>query len=124
MTDREGESSALDEHLEGPAAGGGHRRKAGPGRRLRGCLPVLLVIAVLAVLAYVGITRGADYLRDQFADPEDYPGPGTGKVTFEVVSGDSIAQMGRNLKAEGIVASVEAFTNAASGDPCAPNIQA
>ena len=66
---------------------------------------------------------GKDFIEDQFGDPEDYPGPGTGSVTFEVQAGDSISQMGRNLEEAGVVASVDAFTDAASSDPDATGIQ-
>ncbi|MDP2774405.1 MAG: endolytic transglycosylase MltG [Nocardioides sp.] len=111
------EEASLDElYVEG-----GHRRKR---RGASGCLPVLVALAVLAGLLYFGITRGVDFLQDQFKDAEDYPGPGTGQVTFEIVSGDSISDMGRNLKAAGVVASVEAFTAAAGANPDATAIQA
>jgi UPF0755 protein len=100
---------------------GGRRRKR---RGLSGCLPVLVALAIVAGLLYFGVTRGVDFLQDQFSDAEDYPGPGSGQVTFEVVSGDSISDMGRNLKAAGVVASVEAFTAAAGQNPDATSIQA
>jgi UPF0755 protein len=105
------------------AQAGGRRRSAAPAGRLRGCLPVLLVLAVVLGLVYLGATRGVDFIQDQFADPEDYAGPGSGEVTFEVVSGDSVAEMGRNLKKQHVVASVEAFTDAASSNSCATSIQ-
>lgn len=124
MTDPDGQGSALDEHFEAHTAAGGRRRKTSSGGRARGCLAVLIVLGIVAALLYVGVTRGVDFLQDQFRDPEDYPGPGSGEVTFEVVSGDSIPAMGSNLVDAGVVASAEAFTDAASGDPCAPNIQA
>jgi len=44
-------------------------------------------------------------------------------VIFEVQEGDSVAEMGRGLKAEGVVASVEAFTEEAAGDPDSTGIQ-
>jgi UPF0755 protein len=123
MTDHEPEGSALEEQLRAQEAGG-RRRKATTGGRLRSCLPVLLVLAIVLGLGYVGVTKGVDFLQDQFADADDYTGPGSGEVTFEVVSGDSIAEMGRNLKDDDVVASVEAFTDAASGESCATRIQA
>ncbi|MFA6574668.1 MAG: endolytic transglycosylase MltG [Nocardioides sp.] len=99
----------------------GRRRKR---RGVSGCLPVLVALAIVAGLLYFGVTRGIDFLQDQFSDAEDYPGPGTGQVTFEVVSGDSISDMGRNLKDAGVVASVESFTAAAGQNPDATSIQA
>ena len=38
-------------------------------------------------------------------------------MVFEVQEGDSSSAIGRNLKAAGVVASVEAFTEAAADDP-------
>lgn len=94
---------------------GGSRRK--PRSRLSGCIPVLIVLALVGGGLYFGITRGMDAIRDQFQDPEDYAGPGKGKVAFQVVSGDSISDMGRNLVEADVVASLEAFTAAAALDP-------
>ena len=51
------------------------------------------------------------------------PGPGKGKVTFEVQQGDTIAAMGRSLKTQGVVASVDAFTAAAAANPDSTGIQ-
>jgi UPF0755 protein len=44
-------------------------------------------------------------------------------VVFEVHDGDSSSAIGRNLKAAGVVASVEAFTDAAADNPDATGIQ-
>jgi UPF0755 protein len=90
----------------------GSRRK--PRGRLSGCIPVLVVLALVGAGVYFGITRGVDAIRDQFESAEDYPGPGQGKVTFQVVSGDSISDMGANLVEADIVASQEAFRDAAA----------
>ena len=102
-----------EEPLPLPLRASGSRRKS---RRFSGCIPVLLVLALLGGGGYFAVTRGLDALRDQFQTAEDFSGPGKGRVTFEVVSGDSIADMGRNLKEAGVVASVEAFTGAAALD--------
>ncbi|HEV2796670.1 MAG TPA: endolytic transglycosylase MltG [Nocardioides sp.] len=85
---------------------GGRRRK---GRGIKGCLAVIVALAVLVVGFYVGLTKGVSWVADQFQGPEDYPGPGTGKVEFTVNEGDVVAQIGRNLKAAGVTASVQAF---------------
>jgi UPF0755 protein len=106
-------------HAEPRAPGGGRRKR----RRASGCIPVLLVLAVVGALLYFGVSWGKGFIEDHFGDPEDYAGPGKGSVTFQVEEGDSIGQMGRNLEEAGVVASVEAFTDAASGDPDATGIQ-
>jgi UPF0755 protein len=98
---------------------GGRRKR----RRVSGCIPVLLVLAVVGGLLYFGVMWGRDFIEEQFGDPEDYAGPGKGSVTFEVHQGDSIGDMGRNLEQAGVIASVEAFTDAASGNPDATGIQ-
>jgi UPF0755 protein len=103
-----------------PPVGGARRRKR---RRLPGCLAALVALAVVVGLFYVGITKGVELVRDQFADPADYPGPGSGKVVYTVEEGDTVADMGRGLKSAGVVASVQAFLNAASAEPAASSIQ-
>ena len=100
---------------------GGRRRRE--RSRLPGCLAALVALAVVVGGLYWGVSAGVAKLQDVFGEPEDYPGPGSGQVLFEVASGDTISQMGRNLKDAGVVASVEAFTNAASGEPDATGIQ-
>src|SRR5688500_11431680 len=96
-------------HAEPPvrASGGGRKAK----RKASGCIPVLLVLAVVAGLLYFGFMWGKDWVEDQFGDPEDYPGPGKGSVNFQVEQGDSITEMGSNLEEAGVVASAEAFTD-------------
>jgi UPF0755 protein len=100
---------------------GGRRRKR--RRRLPGCLAALVALAVVIGGFYFVVTKGVELVRDQFADPEDYAGPGTGKVVYTVEEGDSVADMGRGLKSEGVVASVQAFLNAAAAEPEASSIQ-
>ncbi len=117
------DAAAHDSVIPGTALGagvGGSRRRK---RRGLGCLPVLVVLAVLAGLLYVGVTKGIDVIQDQFSEAEDFAGPGRGKVNFEVQSGDTSAAIGRNLKEQGIVASVDAFVSAARGEPRAGGIQ-
>ncbi|RYB96529.1 endolytic transglycosylase MltG [Nocardioides glacieisoli] len=92
---------------------GGKRRKS---RGAKGCLAVIVALVVLAGGFYFGLTKGVSLLADQFQGPEDFPGPGTGKVEFAVDEGDVVAQIGRNLKAEGVTASVQAFIDACTED--------
>jgi len=104
-----------------PARSHAGRRKR---RRVSGCIPVLLVLAVIGALLYFGAVWGKGFVEDHFGDPEDFSGPGKGSVTFQVEQGDSIGEMGRNLEDAGVVASAEAFTDAASSNPDATGIQA
>jgi UPF0755 protein len=93
------------------------------GSSLKGCLAVLVAAAVVLGGFYFAVTRGVELIRDQFSTAEDFGGPGRGNVTFEVHEGDSLAAMGRNLKRQGVVASVQAFTEAAMAEPASTGIQ-
>jgi UPF0755 protein len=118
MTDME---SLLGEE---PVAPTGRRRAERSRRRGPGCLIALVVLAVLGAGAYYAVSQGVDKIRNQFSSPEDYPGPGSGEVVFEVKQGDTISVMGRGLKDAGVVASVDAFISAASANPRSNAIQA
>ena len=117
MTDME---DLLGEQTPTPAGG---RRAERSRRRGPGCLIALVILALLAGAAYWGVTTGIDKIQDQFSSADDYPGPGSGDVSFEVKEGDSIAEMGRGLKSAGVVASVDAFTEAAGANPESGTIQ-
>ena len=56
-------------------------------RNLPGCIAVLVALAVVVGGLYFVVTWGIDKIGDQFSSAEDYPGPGSGKVTFEVDAG-------------------------------------
>lgn len=107
-----------DEAYDAPV--GGARRKR---RRLSGCLVSLLALVVVLGAVVFGVTKGAAWLKDQFASAPDYPGPGTGKVLFEVKAGDSSTIMCREMKNQKIVASVDACIAAANGNPGSSKIQ-
>ncbi|CAA9377364.1 MAG: FIG004453: protein YceG like [uncultured Nocardioidaceae bacterium] len=93
------------------------------GRRWASCLIVLVVLALLGAGAYALVSVGMDRVSGLFEGPEDFAGEGSGSVVFEVNEGDSSSAIGRNLKAQGVVASVEAFTEAAAENPDSTTIQ-
>ena len=99
---------------------GGRRRK---GRGLKGCLAVLVALVVLVGGFYVALTQGVSWVSDQFQGPDDYAGPGTGSIEFTVNEGDTVAQIGRNLKEEDVTKSVQAFIDAAAGESASSGIQ-
>jgi UPF0755 protein len=69
------------------------------------------------------VSKGLDYIDDLFGAPEDYDGQGNGSVTIEIHPGDSLSTIGDTLAQADVVASAEAFTDAASGNPDALSIQ-
>ncbi|WP_139978702.1 endolytic transglycosylase MltG [Nocardioides litoris] len=102
-----------------PRSSGGRRR----GRRRSGCLPILVVLTIVVVGGWFFV-RSID-LSNPFADgpAEDFPGPGSGAVTFTVSAGDSISVQARNLADLGVVASSAAYVEAAEADAAASTIQ-
>jgi UPF0755 protein len=99
---------------------GGRRRKH---RWIPGSIAVILSLLILVGGFAVVLTKGVGFVTDMLASADDYSGPGTGEVIFEVQDGDTIAAMGRGLKAAGVVKSVDAFTKAAEAEPDARGIQ-
>jgi len=93
----------------------------GPRRRrgLASCLVIIVVLIIVGGVAIYAVAQGVDRVKDMFAGPEDYSGEGTGSVLFEVQEGDTTTAIGRKLEAEGVVASIEAFTDQAAEDATA-----
>ncbi len=89
--------------------GGDHRK--GRKRAGSGCLLLLVLIALMGGVAYVGLTKGVDWAREQFAEPADYTGTGTTPVLVEVAAGDTADQLGVKLRDAGVVESAEAYVN-------------
>jgi UPF0755 protein len=89
--------------------GGDHRQ--GRRRASSGCILLLILVALMGGAAYVGLTKGVDWAREQFAEPADYPGPGTTPVLVEVASGDTADQVGVKLRDAGVVQSAEAYVD-------------
>ncbi len=92
-------------------------------RRLGGCLPVLVALAVIAAAVFFGGRFVVDEIGSRLGSAPDYPGPGSGSVVYEVQEGATSTQIGRELKAKGVVKSVDAFTSAARNNDKARNIQ-
>jgi len=92
-------------------------------RRGLGCLAALLALAVLAGGLYWGASRGIDAIQARFSEAEDFAGPGSGRVLVEVEEGDNATDIGAVLVDKGVVASLEAFTDAARTNPDSTGIQ-
>jgi|1186.fasta_scaffold100739_2 UPF0755 protein len=108
------EATAPQESDYDPYYLGGSRKKKTRGG-FSGCLAVLVALIVVVGGAAVLGTKGFHYLKDHLQNSADYSGPGHGQVLFEVKKGDSTSAIGRNLKNQGVVASVDAFLGAAGG---------
>lgn len=109
--------------MQGGAAGDDQGAKP-PRRKKRSALAV--VIAVLVVLGLAGAVGYAGfriYEKIQAsAPPPDYPGPGSGKVVVEIATGETLSEIGGTLQNADVVASAEAFTQAAADEPDATSI--
>ena len=109
------------EPAEEAAHEGGRRRRR--RSRVPGCLAVLVALAVVAGGLWWAGNTGMAFLRDLASDPEDYPGPGKGSVTFEVVGGDTSTLICRAMKEKDVVASVDGCIAAANANPDSAGIQ-
>lgn len=90
-----------------------------PSRNRRS--PVRRIVAVLAVLALVGLAWSGARLLSGSQDP-GFTGPGTGSVTVVIERGMSLRAMGEALAAAGVVASADAFVDAAGANDAAGGI--
>jgi len=87
---------------------GGKARRKGPMRRAAPWIALTVLVVVLAVAG-----SGFFYVWHNYLHPPDYSGPGTGSVTVQIKPGETATQVGEQLLAKGVVASVRAFANAA-----------
>jgi UPF0755 protein len=88
-------------------------RKRRTRRRLIGWGIVLVVLIGLGFAAAWGVGQ----LQERFAAAEDYPGPGTGEVTVQILSGQNGYDVAATLVEEDVIASAEAFTDILVADP-------
>jgi UPF0755 protein len=94
------------------------QRKRGPGRSL---LAFALVLVLLGGLGYAG-WWGYSWVRDALTTP-DYSGAGTGAVRVEIPPGATAADIANLLYEQDVVASPQAFVEAANANPLSVNIQ-
>ena len=103
--------------------GGSRRADRTSGGRVRGCLPMLLVLVIVVAGLWFGGGWAVDKVKTLVGENPDYSGPGSGSVTVQVHEGDTSAAIGRALKEAGVVKSVGAFTDAAVSDERSRSIQ-
>ena len=99
----------------------GSRSPKGPKHRGMSWVAVLLSVGVLVLIGF-GIKTALQYLPSIGSGPADYEGTGTDPVVVTVEQGDTIAAIGRTLKGADVVASVEAWLEAAKNEPATASI--
>ncbi len=94
-----------------------------PRRRKRGVAVVVALLLVGGLLAGAFLVVRPLIGRVDVGAPEDFAGPGQGKVLVQVREGQTLTQIARTLKEERVVASVEAFNEAAAANSGAESVQ-
>lgn len=100
------------------------RRRRRKRRGFGSFLAVVLSLAVVGGIAYGAVTFGRERLGELFAGPADYEGPGQGSVEVTIPQGATIRQIGNILVDADVVASSDAFVDAAQDHPDGLSIQA
>lgn len=84
--------------------------------------PMLAVVAVALAVLIVAVVFVAKAVNGLLGGASDYTGDGSGSVVVQVTSGQTLAEIGQTLVDDHVVASVTAFTNAASENSRAQQI--
>ncbi|AWZ04625.1 MULTISPECIES: endolytic transglycosylase MltG [unclassified Streptomyces] len=104
---------------------GGRRsgRSGGKPKKRSGMACLIASVVIIGVLGGGGY-YGYSYLKDKFGAAEDFAGAGIDEaVDVEIPKGAGLGQMGRILKEKGVVASAQAFVDAATANPDGKKIQ-
>jgi UPF0755 protein len=88
----------------------------------KGCLAVLLALAVLAVGGFLVYAPGTSLISN-FGETPDYPGSGVAPVTITVPAGATLDQIGGVLKQADVIKSTSAWDNAVSSEERATSVQ-
>ena len=100
--DARDEVGQLFDGAEGPSHGG------------RNALIIVLAVVLVLALAIIGYSWGRTHLHP--GGVADYPGPGSGSVQVTIPMGASSQTVGAILQGANVVASQQAFNNAANSD--------
>ncbi len=95
-----------------------HNSHQAPKKKRRSVIWILLTI--VAVATAIGLL--APRAISMFVGEPDFPGPGSGSVQVQIEVGATLAKIGNDLKALGVVASVDGFITAANHNPDSANI--
>ncbi|MFI5863102.1 endolytic transglycosylase MltG [Streptomyces sp. NPDC051546] len=109
-----------DEGDDGDDGGRGGRRSGRSGgqpKKRSGMACLVAAVVIVGVLGGGGY-YGYNYIKDKFGAAEDFAGAGIDEtVDVEIPKGAGLGQMGRILKDAGVVASAQAFVDAANAAP-------
>lgn len=115
------DADEADDEDQGDRRGRGGKK---PKKRRSGCACLVVVLVFGGGIAGVGYF-GYQFYQNRFVSAPDYAGDGTGdKVAITIPSGANGAEMGRLLKAAGVVKSVDAFVAAFAHNDESGKIQA
>ncbi|WP_328297643.1 endolytic transglycosylase MltG [Streptomyces sp. NBC_00435] len=115
-----------DDGDEGDDGGRGGRRSGRSGGKPKKRSGMACLVAAVIIVGVVGGGGyyGYDYLKGKFGAAEDFAGSGVDEaVDVEIPKGAGLGQMGRILKDAGVVASAQAFVDAAGNNPKGKSIQ-
>ena len=88
----------------------------------KGCLAVLLALAVLVVGGFLVYDQGKALISD-FGETPDYTGRGVAPITVTIPAGATLDQIGGVLKEADVIKSVSAWDNAVASEERATSVQ-
>ena len=92
-----------------------------PSYRRRRLIVAAIGLAVIAIIVAVPVL-GIHAIKSMFSSASDYSGTGYGSTQVEIHPGDSLTAIGQDLTDAHVVASAQAFADAASSNPKASSI--
>lgn len=98
------------------------RARANRNRRRRRNITVFSVVALVVVIVGA-VFLGSRMWHGMFGNPSDYQGDGVNDVVVQVRTGDSTTAIGKTLQDGGVVATSQAFVDAAAGNAAISAIQ-
>lgn len=118
------EAPAPGKHRGRRRAPADQRRNGKPRKRGRGGRSMVAFLLVVLLLGGLGLGgwMAINWLQEALATP-DYDGAGTGAVTVEIKPGQTAAEIANVLYEADVVASPQAFVDAAKANPLSVNIQ-
>ncbi|MFD9305485.1 endolytic transglycosylase MltG [Streptomyces sp. NPDC060048] len=112
-----------DDGDDDESGGGRSGRSGGKPKKRSGMACLIAAVVIVGVLGGGGY-YGYTYLKDKFGAAADFAGSGIDEtVDVEIPKGAGLGQMGRILKEKGVVASAQAFVDAANANPDGKKIQ-